>query len=662
MGAKPSLCGRNCRVYGVSAITLMTAFLRFCNLGTLSLTGDEAYDVLFAGQSLQQILEGLRFVQPYPPLFHTGLHVWIQLAGCSELAVRYGAAMSSILLVPAVFALGIRLFGQRAAYLGALFTAVNPLVQWWGRDAHFYGYTVLGATLLNLAAISLWQSSSLPRPQTAVRWRQLRYAAVALGGLLTHYFIFFPWAALNLVAMVKTVTGHWAHRFAVKWWITQVFVILAYIPWLIWGAYALIVFNPPGMEQPFPWQAIEETLIAFILGQASFSTAHEAASHGTALAVLLASFLVVGLLRSWRRNYLRPSITLGMTILLAPLTLVYLLSFHRPMFDPKYTVIFVPTFLLLLSAAIIELAHWRPALGLLGAAFSIIVMSTASVAIMGDMRVAKSPDWRSSFAFIHRHAQNEDILVYNFPEAAILYYNNSELPVALIPSSARARPTTIETEIMAVAARYQRIWFIPLNRSWWDADGETLKWLQRHADKTEERFFRGVHVQAYLTPSAWTSTMTRQNAQFSNGIDLLGFQLTTEQSDLQEYPHSTSSPLTLAPGNNLMFSLYWQSSGPTDIPYTVFTHIIGPDGLIYGQWDNPPVGGTYPTVEWETGEMVVDQYTIPLTETAPPGVYHISVGMYDPVTGDRVSLHSRGEGKEGATQDSIQLKEEVWVQ
>jgi hypothetical protein len=115
----------------------------------------------------------------------------------------------------------------------------------------------------------------------------------------------------------------------------------------------------------------------------------------------------------------------------------------------------------------------------------------------------------------------------------------------------------------------------------------------------------------------------------------------------------------LASGDKLHLSLYWQSNGPTAIPYTVFTHLVGSDGQLYGQWDNQPVRGTYPTTDWLPGESVVDQYEIPVSPDAPAGDYHLLVGLYDAATGTRLPvLDSKGQ----VMGDSAEIHETVIVQ
>jgi hypothetical protein len=89
----------------------------------------------------------------------------------------------------------------------------------------------------------------------------------------------------------------------------------------------------------------------------------------------------------------------------------------------------------------------------------------------------------------------------------------------------------------------------------------------------------------------------------------------------------------------LRFALVWQGQeAPITADYTVFTQLLGPDGQVWGQHDNPPKGGWYPTSLWAAGEIVVDDYAFQVDPAAPEGEYHLIVGMYDSATGERVGI------------------------
>jgi len=97
---------------------------------------------------------------------------------------------------------------------------------------------------------------------------------------------------------------------------------------------------------------------------------------------------------------------------------------------------------------------------------------------------------------------------------------------------------------------------------------------------------------------------------------------------------------TVPSGGEFGLILYWRSLNFAKSNYTVFVHAVGPDQVMRGQWDSFPVQGDSPTGGWVPGEIIEDYYEIPMAEDAPPWKYDIFVGMYDPVSGERLPLSS----------------------
>ena len=91
------------------------------------------------------------------------------------------------------------------------------------------------------------------------------------------------------------------------------------------------------------------------------------------------------------------------------------------------------------------------------------------------------------------------------------------------------------------------------------------------------------------------------------------------------------------PGEEVHLTLFWQALKAMDKDYTVFIHLADLQGHIWGQKDNPPVDGFYPTTAWEVGEIVRDQYSVPISPETLPGRYDILTGMYLTESGQRLS-------------------------
>ena len=101
----------------------------------------------------------------------------------------------------------------------------------------------------------------------------------------------------------------------------------------------------------------------------------------------------------------------------------------------------------------------------------------------------------------------------------------------------------------------------------------------------------------------------------------------------------------------LRFTLAWQAESPVEADLTVFTQLLGPDGQVWGQWDNQPKGGWYNTTLWPSGRPVLDDYAFQIAANAPPGAYRLIVGLYDSLTLERLPVQATS----GAGQDYVEI-------
>jgi len=82
------------------------------------------------------------------------------------------------------------------------------------------------------------------------------------------------------------------------------------------------------------------------------------------------------------------------------------------------------------------------------------------------------------------------------------------------------------------------------------------------------------------------------------------------------------------PGDIIPVALRWRALRAMDEDYTVFVHLVGPDGRLHGQVDMWPVQGSHPTSLWAPGEELSDPYEVRLDTDAPPGHYRVEAGWY----------------------------------
>ena len=91
-------------------------------------------------------------------------------------------------------------------------------------------------------------------------------------------------------------------------------------------------------------------------------------------------------------------------------------------------------------------------------------------------------------------------------------------------------------------------------------------------------------------------------------------------------------------GGTVQVVLYWQAETFVDRSYTVFVHLVGPDGQIHAQADAPPQAGRHPTTHWLPGEVVADPYQLERPYGAPSGEYRVLAGLYDLTTLERLPV------------------------
>jgi 4-amino-4-deoxy-L-arabinose transferase-like glycosyltransferase len=134
----------------------------------------------------------------------------------------------------------------------------------------------------------------------------------------------------------------------------------------------------------------------------------------------------------------------------------------------------------------------------------------------------------------------------------------------------------------------------------------------------------------YLKVVGSEESLSPQNpltAAFGDSISLLGYDL---------LPGSTK------PGKALHLRLYWQAREPVGEDYTVFVHVVGEDGQLWGQHDGQPEGGFYPISFWDEGEVIADEHEIVLKPDTSSGEYQIVTGLYRLDTDERLPVDAGG--------------------
>lgn len=179
----------------VVGATVLAAVLVLFELGHKSLWYDEAFSLGIVDRPVGDALWRIAHWEVNMSPFYLALAGWWRL-GQGEGFLRLLPAACSILSIPAIFALGRRLFDARVGAVAALLLAVHPLGVQWGQQLRGYSLVLL---LVILSTTMLLRA--LERPEAT--GPALAYAAVASLATYGHFF-----AALVIVAHVVWLLLH----------------------------------------------------------------------------------------------------------------------------------------------------------------------------------------------------------------------------------------------------------------------------------------------------------------------------------------------------------------------------------------------------------------------------------------------------------------------
>ena len=117
------------------------------------------------------------------------------------------------------------------------------------------------------------------------------------------------------------------------------------------------------------------------------------------------------------------------------------------------------------------------------------------------------------------------------------------------------------------------------------------------------------------------------------------------------------------PGEDVTITLYWKALASTNKDYTVFVHLLGSDGTLWGARDTYPGLGRLPTSQWQAERILVDSIPIPVKADAAnvaPTALALEVGLYDLDTMQRLPIvDAAGQSVESPTIGRMKLASRV---
>jgi len=97
-------------------------------------------------------------------------------------------------------------------------------------------------------------------------------------------------------------------------------------------------------------------------------------------------------------------------------------------------------------------------------------------------------------------------------------------------------------------------------------------------------------------------------------------------------------------GGTLQVTLYVRPLSQTDVPYTVFLHLVDPNVGSITQRDSYPGLGDYATTVWDVGRTFADVYQLQLPANAAPTTAQLVYGLYNADGGARLPVTGPNAG------------------
>jgi uncharacterized membrane protein len=391
--------------------------------------------------------------------------------------VRSLSAFAGTLCIPALWAIGRRLFNPAAGLLAAAVLAISPFHIWLSQETRAFALLSLFSLLTLYALIAALESNR--------RGWWIAYSLLALATIYLHLFGFLVLGAFVLMTpLLRPPRRDWPRSLAVA----TALPVLLYVPWL------LSLLNQFGEPQ---WRSrlglveiLNQTLKTLPLGE---TIVWDYAGRGWIAWVILAALPLLVLARH-PRLLARPAAVLIWLAL--PIAASYLISFVSPIYAPRYLIVIAPALYLLIAVGVERVAsRFWPAAPL---ALAVLAVTAAPV-LSAAYTVPLKEDYRRAAGFLKEQARPDDavVIMAGYLEYAFIYYGvDGETPLGDVSSAEQVPPA-----LAPIADKHRRVWFVQSHYEIVDPGRHAERWLLERCQKVNEFGVTGIRMTELTCPA-----------------------------------------------------------------------------------------------------------------------------------------------------------------
>jgi mannosyltransferase len=604
-------------IVALAAILIVALGLRLVALERAPLWWDEGNNAYFAHASLAELLRASRAtLDTDPPTHRLALKVWLALWGSSPFHLRSFSALCGALTVWLTYVWGRWRYNVRVGLWAAALLALWPLAIYYSREGKGYPF----ATLFAWLSAYLWQRYLDGAPRLRF-WPWLGAALSAALALGAHYYVALFMAAqgVGLAAALAIERASWrdARRRLGRWLTVNLAAAALVIPWFaLTHATALLgAERLPAAQAPGSLLAYGRHLVAPLVTAL--------AGPGWAMVLALAALGLAAGAALWRsRN--RAAEALLLALVVAPLALGFGAQQRVAFVRPRFFLYILPPLALLAASGMAALRRG-------GVALALALAVAWGVTLPAAYHPHDQPqeDMRPLAAALREYARPGDVVIGSYiwqegilrllaPQATVSYHLGW------------FDEATVGAQIEALFEAHPRLWLLSYNTALQHPANPGGWWLEHYAARALLLSDPPHSLALYLPAPATQIAAAEAFAVFGEAIALESFAL----------------PATAQAGDALPLTLRWRVIRSPAAAPAVFAHLVSAEGRFVSQSDGPPQNGLASFATPSPAEGILDARALLLPADVPPGEYRLLLGLYDPASGQRLTV-TQGE-KAGA--------------
>ncbi|GAB4323298.1 MAG: hypothetical protein Kow00117_11850 [Phototrophicales bacterium] len=585
------------RYVALILIFLLAAAGRIIHIDTESLWVDEGFSY-WAIRHHDML--GLILRDVHPPLYFIGLRGWAQVAGISELALRYFSVLPSLLSVAMIYQLAREVGYLRRhtsnifPMLAALMLALADMENYIAQQARMYTWHVLWVI------VSMWAFLRWQRVQK--RFPLIIWAVSSLLLIYTHYI---GLAALGVQGVYALIFLRDKTRQQAI--IVLMIVVSLFIPWMLAVVSNQTANVGTGFNVPSTLESLWNWRIEWFTGQWA----------------LLMGLAFWGLL-TWQDREFRVALRSGFLLVMwvvVPVAGAYILNYYTPiLMDYRLTQI-TPAIALLIA---LGLSNFRqPTLG-----FLVAVILVYGVAINDTPR--PRPPWREVGRNAALYAQAGDLALAHVEPSGdwqVMYYFERFMPNVERRSIRQWKLESPQTYgfLPDLLRQYPHVWYMH-----WSSDMDVFRLLAETG-----------HVQTAVMSEDW----------LGNDLNVYRFDILPDTPIITYQNGMILRDFTFIPEQQRL-DLWWSVDTPLTADYTISAFLLDSNGVLVAQNDAQPFNNQRPTTTFEAGEVVYDPHV--LLPDVPAGTYTLAVKIYL-WTPQGLIVQQTADGAEFATLGTVRL-------